>query len=147
MRLEELLENIDVLITYVPVRAEVNFIDVLPTLTKKDTYTIEPDASLDPVEEAKRAMIVATNRKTAILVPGRHFDATGTRHGKGAGWYDRFLAVVPASWIRVGFCMSEQFSSEPLIRQSWDEPMDYLIVVPNDGSPSFYTTSARPDML
>lgn len=147
MPLDKLLEHIDLIVTYVPVRSEVDFSTILPSLEGKDTYEIKPDAALDPFTEARRALSVAHGRSTAILVPGRRFDATGTRHGKGAGWYDRFLATVPSSWIRIGFCTDEQFSSEPLVRESWDEPMDYLVVVPPQGSPSFYTTHARPGML
>lgn len=143
---EEVIARAEVVITYVPVRDEIAFQTFLPSLHGKDTYEIRPNASLDPVDEAKRATSLADGRKTVVLVPGRRFDATGTRHGKGAGWYDRFLSAIPASWVRIGFCTDEQFSPAPLIRESWDEPMDYVVVVA-DGIPTCYTTHARPAML
>jgi len=107
-------------------------------------YEIKPDTSLDPREVVAHAIETVQGRIAAILIPGRRFDASGTRHGKGAGWYDRFLAQVPASWTRIGFCFDDQFSDEPLVRESWDEPMDYVVVVPRDGrDPVLYTTGAR----
>ena len=109
-----------------------------------DLYEIQPRASLDPTKEVARATEIAQKRMVAILVPGRRFDTTGTRHGKGAGWYDRFLEQVPPSWTRIGFCFDDQFSKEPLARQPWDEPMDYVVVVPrSDGAPVLHETEAR----
>ncbi|HRH24699.1 MAG TPA: 5-formyltetrahydrofolate cyclo-ligase, partial [Candidatus Paceibacterota bacterium] len=52
----------------------------------------------------------------------------------GGGWYDRFLTKVPRSWLRVGFCYEHQFSSTPLLRQSWDQEMDAVIVVSAAGA-------------
>lgn len=64
-------------------------------------------------------------------MPGRAFDASGTRHGQGGGWYDRFLAEVPKEWLRIGFCYERQFSEEPLKREAWDQAMDAVVVVGN----------------
>lgn len=133
-------------ITYVPVTGEVDFTEFL-SLEGKTLYEIAPRRELDPLLEAERASEEARGKDAVVLVPGRQFDATGTRHGKGAGWYDRFLAVIPSSWVRIGFCTEYQFSIEPLVRQSWDEPMDYVFVVSEGSSPVFYTTHARPAML
>jgi len=62
-----------------------------------------------------------------VLVPGRRFDRFGTRHGRGGGWYDRFLSAVPRTWLRVGVLRPDQLRDEPLSRQDWDEPMDWLV--------------------
>lgn len=139
--METLFEETPFLVTYRPLASEVDLEPFVPTT--KEQYVVLPHPSLDPIQEAERATKSANGRGTAVLVPGRRFDATGTRHGKGAGWYDRFLSAVPASWIRIGFCTTEQFSTESLIRESWDEPMDYLVVVPEQEPPRFYTTHAR----
>lgn len=142
MLLTELVTHAQVLITYIPVRNEIDPLPLLPSIEGKDTYVIQPNATLDPYEEARQAITLADGRETVIVVPGTRFDAAGTRHGKGAGWYDRFLSAVPASWARIGFCTTDQFSIESLTRQSWDEPMDYVVVVA-EGKTTYYTTHAR----
>ena len=142
----ELIARFPACITYVPVKGEVNFTQLL-SLKGMVVHEIQPRRDLDPMREANEVIEKMREKEVAILVPGRHFDATGTRHGKGAGWYDRFLAAVPPPWIRIGFCTDTQFSIEPLVRESWDEPMDYVVVVPEEGTHLFYTTGARPAML
>ena len=110
----------------------------------KILYTIQPIATLIPADEAAAAQVVVSRRPAFIFVPGRAFDGTGTRHGKGAGWYDRFLGVVPQEWLRIGICYTEQFSSESLIRESWDEPMDFICVAGKySGETTCYETFAR----
>lgn len=61
---------------------------------------------------------------TYLLIPGTKFDEAGTRHGRGGGWYDRFLATAPAHWLRIGVVADNQWSNTKLIRQEWDQPMD-----------------------
>ncbi len=120
-------------ITYVPLKAEVPFRDYVTLPEGATTYEIAPRASLDPIAEAKRAQDAMGDIPTVIFVPGRSFDALGTRHGRGGGWYDRFLAEVPKQWFRVGFCYETQFSEMPLVRESWDQPMDTVAVVSPSG--------------
>lgn len=61
---------------------------------------------------------------TYLLIPGTKFDEAGTRHGRGGGWYDQFLAIAPTSWVRIGVVGEGQWSDTKLIRQTWDQPMD-----------------------
>ena len=117
------------LITYVPLRTEVSverFVSILPS------YTIQPRPTLDPKVEALSALKEVGNTPAAVLMPGRRFDTTGTRHGQGGGWYDRFLARVPTEWLRIGLCYSDQLSPTLLIRHEWDQPMDYVCVEDRD---------------
>jgi len=123
--LAKVLENRK-LISYVPLRTEVS---VERFVSGSPTYTIQPRPTLDPKEEALAALQAIGNTPAAILMPGRRFDISGTRHGQGGGWYDRFLARVPSEWLRVGFCFSDQLSPTPLIRNVWDQPMNYVCVV------------------
>lgn len=63
-----------------------------------------------------------------ILVPGLAFDQEGYRLGYGKGYYDKLLAAnreVPAAGI--GF--KEQLFPELLPRDSWDIPVQELILV------------------
>ncbi len=121
-------------ITYVPLRTEVPFLDYVDIPEGARIYEIAPRASLDPAEETKKAMEAVGDRPAAILIPGRSFDPSGTRHGQGGGWYDRFLAQVPRAWFRIGFCYERQFSATPLLRQPWDQPMDAVVVAGNTGT-------------
>ena len=127
--LTRLLSPLHTLITYQPLRTEVAFssINALPLGAR--LYEIPPRASLDPVSVAKEVQVAFQDQSVAILIPGRCFDTTGTRHGQGGGWYDRFLSHVPREWLRIGFCYDDQLSDRPLVRKSWDQAMDYVVVI------------------
>ena len=43
-----------------------------------------------------------------VVIPGLGFDESGNRIGRGAGFYDRFLADNPFSGIRCGLAFEEQ---------------------------------------
>jgi hypothetical protein len=123
------LPEYEAFITYVPLRSEVPFRDFFTVPEGGVVYEIAPRAALNPHVESQKARIAVGDKKTCIFMPGRRFDASGTRFGQGGGWYDRFLSEVPQSWARVGFCFSRQFSTELLIREEWDQSMDFVCVV------------------
>jgi 5-formyltetrahydrofolate cyclo-ligase len=62
-----------------------------------------------------------------ILVPGLAFDSEYYRLGYGKGYYDRLLAETPhiPAW-GVGF--HEQMSPEPLPRDTWDLPVQKVLL-------------------
>jgi 5-formyltetrahydrofolate cyclo-ligase len=126
--LTQLLSSYQAFITYQPLRSEADF-SFLSFPPHSFTIEIPARASLDPLELAGKMTALSGTLSTAILIPGRMFDASGTRHGQGGGWYDRFLANVPREWLRVGFCFSDQLSPTPLKRESWDQAMDYVVAV------------------
>ncbi len=127
--LSHLLTPYQAFITYRPLRTEVVMQDVATLPAGAEIYEIPARASLDPIEEANKVTAWVSSRECVLLIPGRMFDASGTRHGQGGGWYDRFLALVPREWLRIGFCYSDQFSPTPLKRERWDQAMDYVCVV------------------
>lgn len=139
-----LLSKSPIAIVYRPLRTEVSLagLDLLPEGSRK--YEIAPHAELDPIQEALKAKEIAGSDGAVILIPGRAFDTLGTRHGRGGGWYDRFLAHVPIEWERIGFCFDDQFSEDPLPRQPWDEVMDFVAVANRKGDDLIlHTTHAR----
>ena len=62
----------------------------------------------------------------AIIIPGRAFDMGRNRLGRGYGFYDRFLSVIPLKVKRIGFAFDFQIV-EKLPVEEHDMPMDVLI--------------------
>jgi len=127
MTLEELLTGYEFLVTYRPLADELSVEDSLPSGI--ETSVLAANASPDPAQTAHELCRKAAGRRTAVILPGTSFDASGTRHGRGAGWYDRFLATAPREWVRIGVCTPRQFSVVPLVRKPWDQPMDYVFIL------------------
>lgn len=140
--LRERLASCRALIAYEPLRTEVDFRTIFPSLPH-DLYIVPKRASEDPTQHALHALSHAKGERAVVFLPGRRFDAFGTRHGQGGGWYDRFLARVPSSWIRVGFCFEDQFSEARLERHDWDEPVDCIIVANRETGSVRVVPSAR----
>jgi 5-formyltetrahydrofolate cyclo-ligase len=68
-----------------------------------------------------------------ILVPGRKFDMSGSRIGRGGGWYDKFLSRVPRTWTRIGIAYNEDICNSPIPQNEWDQKMDYLVAFDHTG--------------
>lgn len=60
------------------------------------------------------------------LIPGRAFDLTGTRVGRGGGHFDRLLASLPNGCMRIGFAFEAQVV-DSLPREEHDAPMHALV--------------------
>ena len=61
-----------------------------------------------------------------IVVPGLAFTAEGTRLGRGAGFYDRFLSTIPGTTDKIGVCFEFQRLSE-IPHESHDVKMDAVV--------------------
>lgn len=90
------------------------------------------DKNSSPHEFAENLVREHGEKKVCILVPGSKFDEHGTRHGRGGGWYDRFLSALPTGWLKVGVALPHHVSLEKLERKEWDQPMDYVLVCDKD---------------
>ena len=67
---------------------------------------------------------VADDSIAAVLVPGLGFDRLGTRLGRGAGYYDRLLARIDPSVLRIGITAGIVVDRLPADRH--DVPMTHL---------------------
>jgi 5-formyltetrahydrofolate cyclo-ligase len=103
-------------------------------LKKYLTHTIllPQDRAVDPFVLAGNLRVELAGKRVAVLIPGTLFDLAGTRHGRGGGWYDRFLSRAPRAWLRIGAAHQSQISDALLEREPWDEPMDGLLLKNGD---------------
>lgn len=128
---ERLLAATEIFIGYQPFKDEVDP-QMVPSLRdqirEKEYFIITSDKRTDPILVAEDLTRTYDQKNVALLIPGQAFDEYGTRHGRGGGWYDRFLSRVPRSWVRIGVTDTVHFSFEPLVRRAWDEPMDWVVV-------------------
>lgn len=60
-----------------------------------------------------------------LLVPLEGVDEAGTRLGKGAGYYDRYLTHYPG--IKLGVALSHQLIHDSLPKSPWDVPLDGVV--------------------
>lgn len=68
----------------------------------------------------------AIGKLQLVILPGVVFDKQNYRLGHGSGWYDRLLARLPKSCLKVGFCFKEQIVDK-LPHDSWDVKLDLII--------------------
>ena len=68
---------------------------------------------------------VAPDAFDLVLVPGLAFDLDGGRLGRGAGFYDRFLASLPPKTRLIGVALDEQIVAKTP-RDAFDLPVDAL---------------------
>ena len=69
---------------------------------------------------------IALEALDLVLVPALVFDRHGNRLGRGAGFYDRFLAATEFGGISVGIAFSEQVVDEAPVHDH-DVPVNILV--------------------
>ena len=79
-----------------------------------------------PQPKAEYIRPIEPDQIDLILVPGLAFDKSGNRLGRGAGYYDRFLARVPKEVHRIGLAFD--FQVFPSLPKSYhDLPVDRVL--------------------
>ncbi len=123
-----MLSILDGLVAYEPYPSEADWKEISELRALSILDTVSKDKNTDPFSFAHDLAKKFQGKKLGVLVPGQAFDAFGTRHGRGHGWYDRFLSVLPDEWVRIGVCKEENYTSTPLVRNTWDEPVHMLYI-------------------
>jgi len=142
---EEVLSHCKASIGYRPMKDEPSYRGakfLFPILKKE--LRLPSDKKSDPLKWAARCAELYQDGRVCIFVPGQRFDVYGTRHGRGGGWYDRFLSAVPRSWLRIGVTDTSRLYLYPIKKQSWDEPVDWIMVQSSERW-RVYKTGARVD--
>ncbi len=141
--LQRLVLRCETAILYKPLISEADYNDhTFPLGIPANNFVLPNDKNSYPYIWATNCIAKFQNTDTFILIPGTRFDIHGTRRGKGAGWYDRFLSKVPPTWLRVGVTDKSRISYIKLSRQWWDEPVDWIVAY--DGFAwDIYNTRAR----
>ncbi len=117
-----------------------SLVDSHPDPTRRYAVTRTPDAGLvltvhpwggpqerhpygydQPTADSPR---VADDDIGAVLVPALAYDRAGSRLGRGKGYYDRFLARLPTSCLRVG--ITGDYLVDRLPTGPHDVPMTHL---------------------
>lgn len=129
LKLQKLVRQYDAAILYNPTEKEVDFNNPsFPLRIPSDNLIIPKDKYGDPFMWADRCIKKFEDKKVLIFIPGTQFDKYGTRYGKGLGWYDRFLSKLPSNWLRIGIIDKSKFSQNKLVRQAWDQPVNWVLV-------------------
>lgn len=77
----------------------------------------------DPIPTAP---VIPEGELALIVVPGVAFDPHGGRVGRGAGFYDRFLASPHVRGARIGVAFDEQIV-QGVPMESWDVRLDAVV--------------------
>lgn len=121
----------EVFIGFTPLHDEVTYAEEdspFPSLDQKEHYRIMPDTYSDPFTEACSLRKKYSTRSVCVIVPGQLFDIYGNRHGRGGGWYDRFLHAAPSHWLRIGVTDFQRFSFHRIPRAAHDQPVDRVLL-------------------
>ncbi len=98
---------------------------MIPTLIDSTEDLVSgPFGIPEPRPELSRAS--DTNGIDAVIVPGLAFDTANNRLGRGAGYYDRFLAALPRSTSKIGIAFDFQITDRLPVEEH-DVPLDLVV--------------------
>ena len=99
--------------------------NMVPTLTDNiENLERGPHGVLQP--KADHLKVIDTADIDAVIVPGLAFDKANNRLGRGAGYYDRFLASLPETTAKIGFAFDFQLV-DCLPTEEHDVPLHHII--------------------
>lgn len=99
---------------------------LVPCLVRDPATDLRPGVYDIPEPDPERCPALSPAELDLVFVPGLAFDRRGHRLGYGQGWYDRFLASLPASAALVGLAFDAQ-AVDRLAVESWDVPVHLVV--------------------
>jgi len=115
-------------ILYKPLPGEIDYTEPgFPMDLCPNRIVLPNNRNEDPFAWANKCVGYFKKDIPYVLVPGTSFDIYGTRHGKGGGWYDRFLSETPATWLKIGVTETSRLSFQPIAKKSWDQVVDWIL--------------------
>lgn len=140
----EALINSSVVMAFYPLDDEVDILPLLrhlhekgktillPEVTSKTSMVLRhysPEAEMISgalgTQVPKTSIYTDYSKIDTVLVPGVAFDKQGHRMGRGKGYYDRFLQMLPEKSIKIGVCFPYQIV-EYVPTEEHDVMMDYV---------------------
>ena len=140
----EALTKARILMAFYPMADEVDILPLLASLHSKGVQIVVPEVVNDKEMVLRNYSPDATmlsgalgtqvpeteifnelDKIDAVLVPGMAFDRDGRRLGRGKGFYDRFLAMLPTSAKKIAVCYPFQIV-EQVPTEEHDILMDYV---------------------
>ncbi len=97
-----------------------HIIETFPGLLERHPFGfLQPSEGAPPADDLSRAV---------TIVPGRAFDRSGHRIGRGRGYYDRFLQRIGSGQVlaTIGVCYAVQFQHEIPV-EPWDVAVQIVI--------------------
>lgn len=146
---QSLIDTHPIRVSYLPFSDERDptTIPLLNTINIQTIIHVPQNHRHDPVKFATTLSETNDPSKLHLLIPGQLFDKAGTRHGRGRGWYDRLLAHLPPEIPRIGIVSTNQLSPTTLLRNPWDEPVDWLIYQKKENWLIYKTNARTPQPL
>jgi 5-formyltetrahydrofolate cyclo-ligase len=141
---------------YAATRDEVDLAHLIDPLSRRGARTLFPrvrDDGLDLVATADLRTLqlgyrgirepvgprIGPEAVEVVVAPGLAFDPHGGRIGQGGGHYDRLLATLPETTLRIGVCFACQVVPQ-VPRAAHDQPVDLVVT-----ERAIYRTGARVD--
>ena len=100
-------------------RGGMEFVDV----PSRDHLTVAQWHGQIREDNSPEARIIPPAEIEIIVIPGLAFTSYGERLGRGGGYYDRYLALLPAATFKIGVCFGVQIV-ETLPMEPHDQRVD-----------------------
>ena len=94
--------------------------------------TLKPNSKLGVYEPPRESSIMIPPAQVDIVIlPGLAFTPKGSRLGRGGGYYDRFLSILPEETLKVAVAFESQLHQE-IPTNSHDIAVDVIITDRNE---------------